>query len=102
WWRRRFMPPAIIRRIRALSLALSACAVPAVATDGADTPPAISYALAAWSNEQSGDVFAIRSGPRRLFWFGISDGLVRFDGTRFQRWAQRSSHALPARLVPPF
>jgi signal transduction histidine kinase/ligand-binding sensor domain-containing protein len=90
---------AIIRRIRALSLALSACALPAVATAGADASPAVRYALAAWSNEQSGDVFAIAQDLDGYLWLGTPDGLVRFDGTRFQRWAQSGSSALPARPV---
>ena len=82
------MPLAIVRRIGALSLALCACALPAVATAGADTPPAIRYALAAWSTEQSGDVFAIAQDLEGYLWLGTPDGPVRFDGTRFQPWAR--------------
>lgn len=82
-----------------MSLALSACALPAVATAGADAPPAIRYALAAWSTEQSGDVFAIAQDLDGYLWLGTPDGLVRFDGTRFQPWARSGSNALPARPV---
>ena len=59
----------------------------------------IRYALAAWSTEQSGDVFAIAQDLDGYLWLGTPDGLVRFDGTRFQPWAQSSSGALPARPV---
>lgn len=50
------MPPALTRRIRALSLALSACALPVAAAAAAHAPPSLRYAIAAWSTEQSGDV----------------------------------------------
>jgi signal transduction histidine kinase/ligand-binding sensor domain-containing protein len=90
----RFMPPAIIRRIRALSLALSVCALPAVA--GADAPSSIRYALTAWSTEQSGDVLAITQDLDGYLWLGTQDGPVRFDGTRFQPWAKGSSSGAPA------
>src|SRR5262245_57139224 len=68
----RFLLPAIVRRIRALSMAFFACALPAVATAGADAPPAIRYALAAWSNEQSGDVFAIAQDLDGYLWLGTA------------------------------
>jgi ligand-binding sensor domain-containing protein len=89
----------MVRRIPALCLALSVCALPALATTGADAPPAMRYALAAWSNEQSGDVFAIAQDLDGYLWLGTPDGLVRFDGTRFQPWAQSSRGALPVRPV---
>ena len=94
------MTASITRQIRGLSLAIFLCALPAVATAGADTPPTVSYALAAWSNEQSGDVFAIAQDLDGYLWLGTPDGLVRFDGARFQRWARSGSGALPARPVP--
>src|SRR5262245_5722215 len=72
--------------------------MPAPATAGADAPPAISYALATWSNLQSGDVFAIAQDLGGYLWLGTPDGLVRFDGTRFQRWAG-NNRELPARPV---
>jgi signal transduction histidine kinase/ligand-binding sensor domain-containing protein len=97
----RFMPPALVGRLRALlPAALCACALPAVATAGADAQPAIRYALAAWSNEQSGDVLAIAQDVDGYLWLGTPDGLVRFDGTRFQRWTQGNGGTLPVRLVP--
>ena len=91
------MPLTIVRRIGALSMALCACAVPA--SVGADTPPEIRYALATWSTEQSGDVFAIAQDLEGYLWLGTPDGPVRFDGTRFQPWARSESSALPAHPV---
>jgi signal transduction histidine kinase/ligand-binding sensor domain-containing protein len=91
------MPLTIARRIGALLPALCACTVPAVA--GTDAPPSISYALAAWSTEQSGDVFAIAQDRDGYLWLGTPDGPVRFDGTRFQPWARSGNSALPAHPV---
>jgi signal transduction histidine kinase/ligand-binding sensor domain-containing protein len=93
------MPRAIFRGIGGLSLALSACTLSTVVVSGADTPPAVRYALAAWPNEQSGDVFAIAQDLDGYLWLGTPDGLVRFDGTRFQPWARSGSTTLPARPV---
>lgn len=89
----------MVRRIGALTLALSACVLPAVVTADGETAPAIPYALAAWPTEQSGDVLAIAQDLDGYLWLGTPDGLVRFDGTRFQAWAQNSGGALPARPV---
>ncbi|MEO8257487.1 MAG: ATP-binding protein [Acidobacteriota bacterium] len=91
------MSPVIVRRIRMLSLALAACGLPAVATAGAGAAPAIRYALAAWTTEQSGDVFAIAQDLDGYLWLGTPGGLIRFDGTRFQPWAQSAAGAGPAR-----
>ena len=77
-------------------LALSACTLPAVATAGADTPPAIRYAMTAWSTEQSGDVFAIAQDLDGFLWLGTPEGPVRFDGTRFEPWTKGSRSGAPA------
>src|SRR5262245_39836346 len=94
----RNMRPTLRRWRHAVAMALSACALPAVATAGVDTPTT-RYALAAWSNEQSGDVFAIAQDLDGYLWLGTPDGLVRFDGTRFQPWARSGASALPARPI---
>jgi signal transduction histidine kinase/ligand-binding sensor domain-containing protein len=74
------------------------CIVPALAAAGADAPPTINYALAAWSNEQSGDVFAIAQDLDGYLWLATPEGPVRFDGTRFQHWsAQTGSEVLAGR-----
>ena len=93
------MPLTIARRIGALSIALYACALPAIAIAGADAPSEIRYALATWSTEQSGDVFAIAQDLEGYLWLGTPDGPVRFDGTRFRPWARSESSALPAHPV---
>ncbi|HEV8394207.1 MAG TPA: ATP-binding protein [Vicinamibacterales bacterium] len=90
------MPSAFVRPIPALALALCVCALPPAASAGADAPPAVHYALAAWSTEQSGDVFAIAQDLEGYLWLGTPAGPVRFDGTRFQPWTQNSSGQRPA------
>jgi signal transduction histidine kinase/ligand-binding sensor domain-containing protein len=82
------MAAADVRRNHALTLIFVACALHPVAATGADTPTTIRYALAAWSNEQSGDVFAIAQDLDGYLWLATPGGPVRFDGTRFQAWAQ--------------
>ena len=67
-----------------VGLALAVC--PAAAAPAADEAvPPLRYALAAWSNQQSGDVLAIAQDLDGYLWLGTSEGLVRFDGTRFLR-----------------
>src|SRR5688572_29543737 len=83
--------PVRLRGIRALSLALAVCALPAATTAEDDLPPAVRYALAAWSNEESGDVLAIAQDLDGYLWLGTSEGPVRFDGTRFQKWVPNGS-----------
>jgi len=92
------MPLTIARRIGVLSVVLCACG-PAIVIAGADAPAEVRYALAAWSTEQSGDVFAIAQDREGYLWLGTPDGPVRFDGTRFQPWARSGSSALPAHAV---
>jgi signal transduction histidine kinase/ligand-binding sensor domain-containing protein len=93
------MPTAFVRPIRTLALALVAGALPALAAAGPDAPSTVHYALAAWSTEQSGDVLAIAQDLDGYLWLGTPAGPVRFDGTRFQPWAQNSSSPLPAHVA---
>jgi len=66
------------------------------AAGGGDAPPPVRYALAAWSTEQSGDVLSITQDLDGYLWLGTPEGPVRFDGTRFQRWAENSRTGAPA------
>jgi ligand-binding sensor domain-containing protein len=79
-------------------MALAACMLNCGVTAAADPAPAVRFALAAWSNQQSGDVFAITQDLDGYLWLATPDGPVRFDGTRFQHVTQSSGgSALPAR-----
>ena len=89
------MLSAISRRIPAGVLAFWACALPAAVT-GADAPPPVRYALAAWSTEQSGDVLSITQDVDGYLWLGTPEGPVRFDGTRFERWTEGGRNGAPA------
>src|SRR5262245_38517700 len=82
------------RRISAVFLALWVGALPAAG--GPDAPPPVRYALAAWSTEQSGDVLSIAQDLDGYLWLGTPEGPVRFDGTRFERWAEGSRNGAPA------
>jgi len=83
--------------MRAWFLAISAgVLLPAVAA-GADAPPPVRYALAAWSTEQSGDVLTIAQDLDGYLWLGTPDGPVRFDGAHFQRWSQMAGASMLAR-----
>jgi len=91
-----FMYTASVGLIRMFALALLAGALPALATAGPDAPSAVHYALAAWSTEQSGDVLSIAQDLDGYLWLGTPEGPVRFDGTRFQRWAEGTRNGAPA------
>ena len=92
------MPLAFARFARAVSVVLCIWALPALAIGSPDAPPAIRYALTAWSTEQSGDVLAIAQDLEGYLWLGTPDGPVRFDGTRFQKWPGTNG-GIPARYV---
>lgn len=88
------------RGIGAQSLTLSICILAVAAVAGAQAPAsALGYAIAAWSTEQSGDVFAVAQDVDGYLWLGTPGGVVRFDGTRFQPWARGGNTSLPARPV---
>jgi ligand-binding sensor domain-containing protein len=83
---------------------VAALGVPAVASaQSAGDPAATRFALAAWPTQKSlpGDVFAIAQDIEGYLWLGTSAGLVRFDGIRFQPWAQQiGGSGLPTGPVP--
>ena len=82
--------------IRRASLLLSLCSLFAPAMAGAQPqpprPPIAQYALAAWPTEKMlpGDVLTIAQDLEGYLWLGTPNGLVRFDGFRFQPWTQAS------------
>jgi signal transduction histidine kinase/ligand-binding sensor domain-containing protein len=96
----RSMPASSLRFICLLpALALVWAPAPASAQRLEEPPGTSGFALAAWPTEKAvpGDVFAIAQDPEGYLWLGTPDGVVRFDGSRFQPWTQQSSGAaLPA------
>ena len=88
---------------RLLSLVVCLCTAAVVTVRTAEEPPAAStFALAAWPTERSlpGDVLAIAQDLEGYLWLGTPDGLVRFDGSRFEPWTQKSgATTLPASPV---
>jgi signal transduction histidine kinase/ligand-binding sensor domain-containing protein len=79
------------------------CTAAVVTARGAEEPSAAAgFALAAWPTERSlpGDVLAIAQDLEGYLWLGTPDGLVRFDGSRFEPWTQQSgASTLPASEV---
>ncbi|MEP7304629.1 MAG: ATP-binding protein [Acidobacteriota bacterium] len=74
-----------------------------VTTQGAEQPSAAAgFALVAWPTERSlpGDVLAIAQDLEGYLWLGTPDGVVRFDGSRFEPWTEQSgASTLPASPV---
>ena len=69
----------------------------------AEKPPAPNYTMAVWASEKGllpGDVFTIAQDLEGYLWLGTPDGLVRFDGSRFEPWTlQSGASTLPASEV---
>jgi signal transduction histidine kinase/ligand-binding sensor domain-containing protein len=89
-----------IRRVSVLLSLLSLCvAAMAAGQPQRPRPPIAQYALAAWATEKMlpGDVLAIAQDLEGYLWLGTPNGLVRFDGFRFQPWTNGGE--LPAAQV---
>jgi signal transduction histidine kinase/ligand-binding sensor domain-containing protein len=62
-----------------------------------------SYVLTAWTEETglpSGEILAMTQDLDGYLWLGTSDGLVRFDGSRFVTRPLGAAAASPVRAVP--
>ena len=83
-----------------LAICLSVTSVPSFAVD--PTTQLAQYRHAAW-RWQDGDLpgapFAIAQGRDGYLWIGTANGLVRFDGVRFERWVAPAGTALPSDSV---
>src|SRR5262245_11105285 len=89
-------------RVHRLSILVCVCAAVVTARGAEERSAAAEFALAAWPTERSlpGDVLAIAQDLEGYLWLGTPDGLVRFDGSRFEPWTQLSGDStLPASPV---
>ncbi|HEY7173161.1 MAG TPA: two-component regulator propeller domain-containing protein [Vicinamibacterales bacterium] len=89
---------AVLRRgARAILLLLlaAAAAVPAAAVDLRDV--LADYTLTSWGRKDglAGPVWAFAQDADGFLWLGTDDGLVRFDGVRFDTWNDLVPNTLP-------
>jgi signal transduction histidine kinase/ligand-binding sensor domain-containing protein len=87
------------RAIRiAAAAALAICTSLAAGRAHAASPPALHYAVTAWTSDKGlpGDVFAITQDSDGYLWLGTPTGLLRFDGSTFTPWPVDRSALLPA------
>src|SRR4051812_45695850 len=97
-------PAARCRRVRLLCAGMCLCMATVTMARAADrlSAPTAGFALAAWPTERSlpGDVLAIAQDLEGYLWLGTPDGVVRFDGSRFEPSTERSgASSLPASPV---
>src|SRR4051812_6860333 len=88
---------ASTRHVRVWSMVVCLCAcfcmTAVVTTRGAEPSSAAGgFALVAWPTEKSlpGDVLAIAQDLEGYLWLGTPDGVVHFDGSRFEPWTEQS------------
>jgi signal transduction histidine kinase/ligand-binding sensor domain-containing protein len=72
----------------------------AIATEGQEVSGIVGeYTLTGWTEREglaSPRVLALAQSADGYLWLGTTDGLIRFDGTRFLRWDAFGATALPS------
>lgn len=62
----------------------------------AHSPPALQHTAYSAADGAPADIWAMTQSPDGYLWLGTGGGLYRFDGVRFERFADRAGHNLPA------